>query len=111
MNGLIAKTKIFDTAIAAGAFFLSSDITPTEGRSALRITVAFDTATKFKIAYHDGVTTLLMTMNNDTELAASTIYTFTVGSDSTLGVNFQHTDAGSINCDLLIVSEVMGGVV
>jgi hypothetical protein len=108
--GLLAKALVFDTAVAASTDFLSSDFTPSEGRSALRITVSLDTACKLEIHYDDGSSTIVGTFNNDTDLAAGNIYTFTVGCDSSLTVNFQHDDAGSVNCDLFICDEVTGGV-
>jgi len=108
--GLIAKAMVFDTAIATGTDFLASDFTPSEGRSALRITVILDTACKLKLYYDDGSTTKNGIVNNDTDLAAGNLYTFTAGCDSSLSMNLQHSDAGSVNCDLLIISEVTGGV-
>ena len=109
MQGLIAKAKVFDTAVATGVDFLGTDITPSEGRSALRITVCLDTAAKLKIYYDDGTTTISGVLNDDTDLAAANIYTFSVGCDSSLTVNFQHDDAGSVNCYLPAVAEVTGG--
>jgi hypothetical protein len=111
MNGLIPKGTLFDTSVATATNAFATDISMSEGRSTVRITVCVDTATKLKPRLSDGSTTIPMILNDDTDLTADCIYTFVFGMDSSLTLNFRHDDAGSVKFYLLLIDEVTGGAI
>ena len=110
-TGIIAKGTVFDTSVATATNVFASDISMSNGRSAIRVTVSVDTATKLKPRLSDGATIIPMILNNDTDLTADCIYTFVFGMDSSLTLNFRHDDAGSVKFYMLLIDEILGGVI
>ena len=108
-TGLIALANVYNSAVGTGADILASDIAPTMGRSAFRVTVALGGAAKLEVEIDDGTTQKSLVLNDDTDLAASNLYTFVFGVDKTYTYNFQHDDAGSITVDYMLVEEILGG--
>ena len=111
-QGLIAKGRIFNTSVATATDFFGTDLSPTMGRSAFRVTVnMIDTASKLIVQETDATpTTVAGTLNNDTDIPLGGKATFTFGVDSAYTYNFRHSDGGPVVISIL-VEEVLGGVV
>ena len=111
MTGLIPKGTIFDTDLATASDAFASDLSMSEGRSTVRVTVCLDTKSKLRAMVDDGSVSIGMVLNNDADLEADTLYTFCFGFDSNYTLNFRHTDAGTVRVNMLLVDEVTGGLI
>jgi hypothetical protein len=110
MLGIIPLATVYDQSIATNTDILSADVTPSE-RGCIRITCAMDTKTKLRVFYDDGSSIINMPMNGDVDQEADAPYTYVLGCDPSLSINFRHGDGGTVNISLLLVDLVIGGVV
>jgi hypothetical protein len=111
-----SATNIF--AVAGGTSVApQASIQPQLGvdASVFRITVALGGGSVFNMTITDGTTTKTEALNGGTALAASSLYTFSVGvrklspAGNKLSYNFQV--ATNVAVDYLLVEEISGGVI
>lgn len=91
-----------------GDSLLTSDITPKNPPSLLRVMVSFATACKFKMQLTQNSTTKDLTFNNDTNLAANALYMFDILVTSDDTINFEQ-DQDNQTINILVVQEIFFG--
>ncbi len=100
----VAKNRKFNASASANTDVFSTDVTPTESPSALRVTVSEDTGVTFKTAITLSGTTVTVEFNEGSTLTADALYVFDLPVRSDATYNFQF--GGNTTINVLQVDEV-----
>lgn len=96
-------------APGANTDIFATDLTPTNQRSAMRVTVSLAVASVFNVTITNGTTEYTIGLNGGVALVASTLYTFSFSCGSAYSYNFRVATNGVIQH--LLVEEIAGGVI
>lgn len=108
---LIQKASVLNTPAVQSVDILGADIAPSNSPSTFRITVALSGADSFlNMLADDGTNEHSVALNDNVQLVANTLYTFSYSVISDMTYNFQVASLGTSVYQLL-VEEVVGGVI
>ena len=92
----INKALVFNTAESANTNILAAAISPTNAPSTLRVQVALSVAAVVNVMLTRGTTTVTLSLNGGSTLAANAVYVFDVIWHSGDSVNFQVSAAVTV---------------
>lgn len=100
-----AQDRLYDTgAQTANSDLFSSDITPSNSPSALRVTVALKSASIVNVKENDGSTTVNYDLNNGSQIGADELHVYDVPVRAGSSYNIQVES--SVGIKVLNVDEV-----
>ena len=105
MGAIRRATKFNLAAPGANTAILTSNLTPAEGATLIRVGVALAAGSVFNITATDGATAHKWGLNASAALQAADYYSFEVVADRTLAYNFEVETDGII--ELLIVDDIV----